>query len=373
MGHEFPYQRWLQVRLSPLELFRYWLHRPKWMLLRWRRAVWFYPRVYPWLGEPIHDRRISPWAAYAPETQQPIRTDQMRVLCRTRHGVVVLYWLGLGKRFYPKRARNALLPGGRRGEVYNRGSPGTHPRDANVWRRKGNGNKIWLWGRVEITADDVVFIDAESQDQEVTIPDPDSPRRLERDIALHPPFVEALADDKFAWVAHGMLHNLDWIPVGSREPCRHHGFHGLIASLRNKGEDHLDFELGDPPRMSAAERTAHMERVQAMMRSIGWRTYSPAELAALARKDFQGRIQHRLEAWRSLDTYEARAADSHARIETTLWLRDVLLYEGDNPAWLEALSDESRIAVSDQFLQRLNALAATGRITRAEYDALYGK
>jgi hypothetical protein len=48
-----------------------------------------------------------------------------------------------------------------------------------------------------------------------------------------------------------------------------------------------------------------------IMRSLGWRTYTADELRARLREDFRTRLERRLEAWRRLDTYEARPAGSH--------------------------------------------------------------
>lgn len=46
------------------------------------------------------------------------------------------------------------------------------------------------------------------------------------------------------------------------------------------------------------------------------------------------------------------------------------MYEGEDMEWLEQLQGEERAATSSQFVLRIAALAASGRITREEYEDL---
>jgi hypothetical protein len=148
---------------------------------------------------------------------------------------------------------------------------------------------------------------------------------------LHRPFVEALADDKFAAVAHSMLAHLEWTKIGAHEIGMFEGLHDMIACLRNKGEDYLDYKLGyyavTPTDAEAAE---HSSRMNAIMRSLGWRTYTADELRARMREDFRTRVERRVEAWRRLDAYEARPAGSHDALARTPLVSDMLLYEGED-------------------------------------------
>lgn len=231
------------------------------------------------------------------------------------------------------------------------------------WRRKGSGDKIWIMGDVDIRADDVVFVDRASQDLRYDPPAVEIGAQLERDLALHRPFVEALADDKFATVAHHMLAHLEWMRTGTREIGLFEGLHHMFACLRNKGEDYLDFKFGDYPGVAPtkAEAAQHVLRMKEMMRSLGWRTYTADELQARVREDFRARLERRLEAWRQLDAYEARPASSHDVLAKTPLISDMLLYEGDDPEWLAELRGEERLAASAQFVQRLKNLANSGR------------
>lgn len=239
------------------------------------------------------------------------------------------------------------------------------------WRREGRGEKIWIIGDVDIRTGDVVFSDAASQDLNYEPPLADSSDRLERDLALHRPFVDALANGKFAAVAHGMLLHLDWMRIGSREIGTFDSLHHMIACLRNKGEDYLDYKFGDyPVKLTDAERIVYIQRMRGIMRSLGWRTYTADELKAWMREDFRARVKRRIEAWRRLDDYEMRPAGSHDVLAKTPFVVDMPLNEGDEAEWLDALGHEERIAVSSQFPQRLKDLANSGRLTADEFEEL---
>ena len=363
----YPYQRFLQFDLTLLEQLRYSvLHRPYWMLQRWLDRLWHSRLVWRWIGEPLHDRKYSPWAAFSTDTRTPIVTDPDRFGCRTRHGVAVVYWnCSRGTAPSPLRAKNALLPAGTRGVVQSRTVP--------WWRRKGSGDKIWIMGDVDIRADDVVFVDRASQDLRYDLPAVEIGAQLERDLAMHRPFVEALADDKFATIAHHMLAHLEWMRIGAREIGLFEGLHHMFACLRNKGEDYLDFKFGDYPGSAPtrAEAAQHALRMKEMMRALGWRTYTADELQARVREDFRTRLERRLAAWRQLDAYEARPAGSHDVLAKTPLISDMLLYEGDDPEWLAALRGEERLAASAQFVQRLKDLANSGRLTAGEFEDLF--
>jgi hypothetical protein len=254
-----------------------------------------------------------------------------------------------------------LLPDGTRGDVQNR--------TMGWWRRKGSGDKIWIIGDIDISVDDVVFVDRASQNLTY---EPPSDSCLQRELALHRPFVDALADDKFTAVAHSMLAQLEWVRIGAREIGECYGLHDMIASLRNKGEDYLDYKFGTASiKMSDAERATHAQRMNEIMRSLGWRTYTADELRARMHEDFRVRVERRLEAWRRLDVYEARPAGSHDVLARTPLVADMALYEGDDPEWLDELRGEERTAASAQFVRRLRNLADSGHLTVDEYDQLF--
>jgi hypothetical protein len=361
----YPYQRFLQLDLTLLEQLRYsMLHRPYWMLQRWRDRLWHSKLVWRWIGEPLHERKYAPWATFSPDTNAPVVTDPNQIACRTQHGVATVRWSCFRQTTSPLSAQNALLPDGTRGDV--------RSRTMGWWRRKGRGDKRWIIGDVDIRATDVVFADRASQDFRYDPRAVEIGAQLERDLALHRPFVDALADDKFATVAHHMLAHLEWMRIGAREIGLFEGLHHMFACLRNKGEDYLDFKFGDYPGSapSKAEAAEHALRMKEIMRSLGWRTYTADELQARVREDFRARLERRLEAWRQLDAYEARPAGSYDVLAKTP-LSDMLLYEGDDPEWLAELRGEERLAASAQLVQRLKDLANSGRLTAGEFEDLF--
>ena len=362
MGRRYPYQRFLQINLPLLEQLRYdVLH---YRLQVWLDRLWRSKLVWRWISGPLNERKYSPWAAFSPETKAPVVTDVNQFGCRTRHGVAVVHWnWSKGVAPSPLRAHNALLPDGTRGGVWSRTLP--------WWRREGRGDKMWIIGDVDIREDDVVFVDRASQHIRYEPPSANSFARLERELALHPPFVAALADDKFAFVAHNMLANLEWMRIGTREIGMFEGLHDMIACLRNKGEDYLDYKLGYAlPRPTDTEIAERMLRMKEIMRTLGWRTYTPDELKARMREDFRTRVEGRVEAWRRLDACEARPAGSHDVLAIRALVADMPLYEGDEPEWLAELRGEERMAASSQFVERLKELADSGRLTAGEFEEL---
>ncbi|MCJ9730400.1 hypothetical protein [Bradyrhizobium sp. PRIMUS42] len=363
MGRRYPYPRFLQLKLTPLEQLRYVIRYPGRKLRAKLDRLWYSKFVYRWVGGPLHDRKYAPWVPYSPEAKAPVVIDPSRPRCRTRHGNAVVYWMRLGATLHPNHARAALQPDGTRGNVQNR--------TMGWWRREGRSHKLWIIGDVDIRADDVVFIDAVSQDLIYDAPPADSSDLLERELATHPPFVDALANDKFAAVAHSMLMHLDWIRTGTREAGTFDSLHHMIACLRNKGEDYLDYKFGDyPVTLTDSERIAHTERMREIMHSLGWRTYTADELKARMREDFRIRVGRRVEAWRRLDDLEARPAGSHDVLAKTPPIMDMPLYQGDEAEWLKTLGQEERIAISSQFVQRIKDLANTGRLTPREFEEL---
>jgi hypothetical protein len=361
MTRRFPYPRWLQLELTPLEQLSIAIRRPWWALKRRLNTIWHSGPVWRLIGEPLRDRKFSPWAEFSPETGAPVLTEAHQMDCRTRHGAATLYWNCFRRAPQPSRARNALLPDGTRGDVQDRGS---------WWRRKGSGDKLWIIGSIDIRADEITFTDAASQDLKYEPPaEPEC--QFERELASHRPFVEALADDKFAAVAHSMLQNLEWMRIGARETgCLCSNVHGMIADLRNKGEDYLDYKLGYAVRLTDAEQAAHARRMKDIMRSLGWRTHTADEIAAMVRDAFRARVERRLDAWRQMTAYEARPANSHDIIRATPAVMNMPMFEGDDMAWLDELRDDERLAASSQFTLRLKALAASGRLSDDEYRDL---
>ena len=58
MGRRYPYDRFLQFDLTPLEQLRYGLLRPWWRLQAWFNRLWYSPPFWRWIGEP---EEALPW------------------------------------------------------------------------------------------------------------------------------------------------------------------------------------------------------------------------------------------------------------------------------------------------------------------------
>lgn len=365
---DFPYPRWMKVKLNPIEQLQYLVNRPFWVVKQKWHQLWYSRLFFRYVGKPLHDRKFSPWVPFSSDAKAPVMKGTDADGCRTKHGKATLYWNCWREEPRPQEARKALLPDGTRGDVQRR-IPGW-------WRRKarkiGDGDKVWIIGEIEIRPDDIVFHDAASQDLGYQPPPADSEFQLERALALCPEFIAALADDKFAIVAHEMLQNMDWMSIGSRKVGAIDSVHYFIAASRNKGEDYCDYKLGNRPELTPSEVAILWRDMHDIMRSLGWRTYAPAELSAMARGALRSRVELRVEGWRRMDLYEARLENTAEVIEQKLAVVDMPMFEGDDEAWLEELTEEERVAASKQFTLRLKGLAASGRISREEYEELFG-
>jgi hypothetical protein len=148
---------------------------------------------------------------------------------RTRHGLAIVRW-STGK---PSDAENALYPDGSRGEANDTLNHG--------FRRRASGERLWIYGRIDIRPDDVVFIDGE---QPIYQPPPqgDIPN-LEADLARDGAFVAAIKDDRFALAVRTVFDNRSfykgqdprsWVS-GERSAA------ALVANLRDRGESYNDY------------------------------------------------------------------------------------------------------------------------------------
>ncbi|HWX57375.1 hypothetical protein [Bradyrhizobium sp.] len=148
---------------------------------------------------------------------------------RTSHGLAIVRW-STGK---PSDAENALYPDGSRGEANDTLDHG--------FRRRASGERLWIYGRIDIRPDDVVFIDGE---QPIYQPPPqgDIPN-LEADLARDGAFVAAIKDDRFALAVRTVFDNRSfykgqdprsWVS-GERSAA------ALVANLRDRGESYNDY------------------------------------------------------------------------------------------------------------------------------------
>jgi hypothetical protein len=189
----------------------------------------FFDRNYPFL-QPGQE----PPGRLAPNDKlKGMMTWQGQMGWRTRHGEAIVFW-SLGK---PIKVENALYPNGSRGEA-------DHKLD-HGFRRRATGERLWLYGRIEIQPDNVIFVDG---DQPVYQP----PLRgevpnLEADLARDPAFLAAIKDDRFALAVVRVFGNRTLYKGQDRRAwsCGLRQAAALVANLRGKGESYLDYFMGD--------------------------------------------------------------------------------------------------------------------------------
>jgi hypothetical protein len=149
---------------------------------------------------------------------------------RTRHGRAVVMW----HRGKPMKVEDALYPDGSRGEARDTLDHG--------FRRRASGDRLWIYGRVDVQPDDVSFIDG---DQPIYQPPPQSEvPDLEADLARDSAFLAALKDDRFALAVLKVIENHDFYKGQDTRSwgCGSSGAASLVANLRGLGESYHDHD-----------------------------------------------------------------------------------------------------------------------------------
>jgi hypothetical protein len=188
----------------------------------------FLDRLYPFI-----EQGQEPPGRYAPSEKLGGRLAwQGQSGWRTRHGSAIVRW-SLGK---PSDVENALYPDGSRDVARDTLDHG--------FRRRATGDRLWIYGRIDIQPDDVVFIDG---DQPVYRPPPQSEvPNLEADLARDPSFLAAMKDDRFTLAVLNVFDNRSFYKgQDSREwLCGSRRAAVLVANLRGKGESYHDYFPG---------------------------------------------------------------------------------------------------------------------------------
>jgi hypothetical protein len=153
---------------------------------------------------------------------------------RTRHGAAVVIW-SLGR---PKQVIAALYPDGSRGEARDTLDHG--------FRRRSTGDKLWIYGKIDIRPDDVLFVDGEQPPVYIPPAQTEVPD-LEADLARDAAFLAAIQDDRFAAAAYTIFRNRDFLKVSNngRWGCGERQAAVLVANLRGRGECYHDYFLGE--------------------------------------------------------------------------------------------------------------------------------
>ena len=151
---------------------------------------------------------------------------------RTRHGEATVVW-SLGK---PLQVQNTLYPDWTRGEARNTLDHG--------FRRRGGGDRLWIYGRIEVQPSEVAFIDG---DQPVYQPPPQGEvPNLEADLARDPAFLTAIKDDRFALAVLNVFENRSFYKGDDTRAwiCGLRSSAALVADLRDRGESYQDYYPG---------------------------------------------------------------------------------------------------------------------------------
>jgi hypothetical protein len=147
---------------------------------------------------------------------------------RTRHGEAIVI-SSLGK---SSEVEKAHYPDGSRGEERDTPDHG--------FRRRASGERLWVYGRIDIRPDDVIFIDG---DQPLYQPPPQGEfPNLEADLARDSAFIAAIKNDRFALAVLNVFDNRSCYK--GQDPraweCGLSQAAGLVADLRGRGESYLD-------------------------------------------------------------------------------------------------------------------------------------
>lgn len=126
-----------------------------------------------------------------------------------------------------------LLPDGTRMTI-TKGSEGE-------WRRPLPDGS-WLCGTIKISDDELRFIDGPARaSRALGTRSPDDAPRLDDDLMASARIRELAADRRFAEDLYRALCNIRWFRAGKEWGCTWRGAGGIVADLRDLGEEYIDF------------------------------------------------------------------------------------------------------------------------------------
>jgi hypothetical protein len=167
----------------------------------------------------------------------------------------------------PRQVTGCLLPDGTRGSARATMMDFYASSGTAGWRRPLPDGS-WRNGRVEILEDDVRFIDVlidavPRERKKTNRPD------LESDLIADARIRALAKDDDLAEELYGAMCNMDWVTldgVNADEPwsCSWRYAGGIVADLRERGEEYIDFYCG------GNEGTV-TPRVRMEMERLGWK------------------------------------------------------------------------------------------------------
>lgn len=228
---------------------------------------------------------------------------------RTRHGDAVVQW-DTGN---PSRVWGVLAPDGSRTETKTTLDFG--------WRRRVGGPRRWIYGKIDVRPNDVIFIDGE---QPIYTPPPQTERPdLEADLARDPAFLEAIRDDQFARAVYRVFMNRtfyketderSWL-CGDRQAAR------LVRDLRGLGESYHDFFLdtefeGVYPDDRAAREALLLKSIDDLRRMVAHDLPSPSDgVPEEARAAFAASMKRMLDDPAERERWQKSKQDMLASVE----------------------------------------------------------
>ena len=275
----------------------------------------------------------------------------------TQHGPAQCTW----QKGKPSWARNVLTPNGARGEAQ-------YARFGSVdgWRRLvGKTDPTvqgWIFGTVELSDHDAVFLDDTVQPAAVPpvgwgYPD------LECDLWANAEIGTATSDRRYAMALCRVLEQRTWrYAFGGLWQCTSQGAGTIVANLRGRGENDHDYH----------PRPDHPPRDQ---RSPDQRPGNQQPGADALIAFFNQKIETALSriGWHAMPSAEFEAMESSAKSRLAEWEARP---EGARPAWyLEDRMPQNAVAATrvGALIQRIHELAAADRISQPEWQSLFAR
>jgi hypothetical protein len=162
----------------------------------------------------------------------------------------------------PPTALACLLPDGSRGTV-------THSMEEGEgrWQRELPDGS-WQTGQIDISADGVRFIDGPVRvARRLGSPSPAEAPDLETDLMSSARIAELVKERRFAEDLYRAFCETRWFRNGKEWGCTWRGAGGIVADLRDRGEEYIDFYC------SGGEGTVTTE-VATELATLGW-TWTP--------------------------------------------------------------------------------------------------
>jgi hypothetical protein len=285
-------------------------------------------------GEPPPGRFVAPADGLAPPRWEGDSE------WATQHGPARCTW----QKGKPSAASNVLMPNGARGNAQYAMFGAVQG-----WRRPvGKSDPTaegWVFGTVELTDNDAVFLDDAVQ------PMPEPPASwgypdLECDLWASAELGAACRNRRFATTLCRTLARQAWrYAFGGLWQCTAQDAGAIVANLRGRGENDRDYIRPDDPKRGAdALAAVHEQQIEAVLSRIGWH--------ALPAPQF--------------DAIEADAKSMLAKWEAR--------QEGSRPGWyLEDRAPQNAVAATrvGSLIRRIHDLASSDRLSQEEWHTIF--